>query len=211
MNEDALNFFQNMANDPNCTQNSCKMAKNSDFSNIDAEFVLNYASKESSILDLGAGTGLLINKIYDKVSKIVAVEPFVKFTDYIVKSDNINIINQTINDYDTDEKFDFVTLFGVMQYFSEQEAVDIYNKIRKYLKPKGKIIIKNQFGTENDVNVQGYSEELGKEYFSQYRYLQKEVKILENTGFKNIEIFDIYPPECNRWQNTHFYAIVGGV
>ena len=27
-------------------------------------------------------------------------------------------------------------------------------------------------------------------------------------GFKNIEKFDIYPPEANRWNNTHFYAII---
>ena len=27
-------------------------------------------------------------------------------------------------------------------------------------------------------------------------------------GYKNIEIVDIYPPEANRWDNTHFYSIV---
>ncbi len=39
--------------------------------------------------------------------------------------------------------------------------------------------------------------------------IEKEIELLKNIGFKNIETFDIYPPEANRWNNTHFYAIVG--
>ena len=79
------------------------------------------------------------------------------------------------------------------------------------MKHDGKIIIKNQFGIEQDVTVEGYSQEQKTEYYAQYRQINKEVSILSNIGYKNIEVFDIYPPECNRWQNTHFYAIVGGV
>lgn len=73
---------------------------------------------------------------------------------------------------------------------------------------EGKIIIKNQFGVRDDVVVEGYSEEQHSNYFAQYRFIDKEVVNLSNIGYQNISVMDIYPPECNRWENTHFYAIV---
>ncbi len=57
--------------------------------------------------------------------------------------------------------------------------------------------------------MSGYSKEQKADYFSQYRHIDKEVKILKDIGFKNIETFDVYPKQANRWNNTHFYAIVG--
>lgn len=211
MNEKALRFFEDMANDVNLNSNSVKMAKNSDFSDIDAKFILNYANKNSSVLDLGSGTGLIINKIYDKVGKIVAVEPFKNFTDYIIKAPNIHIINQNFNDFDTDEEFDIISFFGVMFYFDINEAKKIYKKFAKNLKKdNGRLIIKNQFGIKETVTISGYSDELKRNYYAQYRYIKDEEKILQELGL-NIQIFDIYPPEFNRWDNTHFYAIVGRI
>lgn len=211
MNEKALKFFEDMAKLQNCSQNSVKMAKNSDFSDLDSQFILKYANKTSSLLDLGAGTGLIINKIYDKIGKIVAVEPFKKFTDYIIHSKNITIINQTFNEFCTNETFDIITSFGVMFYFDKQEASCIYKKFLKNLKSGGLLIIKNQFGVKETVTISGYSQELQKDYFAQYRFIEEECELLKECGYKHIEKFDIYPPECNRWDNTHFYAIIAGV
>lgn len=73
---------------------------------------------------------------------------------------------------------------------------------------EGKIIIKNQFGVRDDVVVEGYSEEQHSNCFAQYRFIDKEVVNLSNIGYQNISVMDIYPPECNLWENTHFYAIV---
>ena len=208
MNEKALEFFEDMANNPNSTQTSLKMAKNGDFTDLDAKFILKYADKNSSLLDLGSGTGLIINKIYDKVGKIIAVEPLKKFTNYIVRSNNIKIINETFDKFDTDETFDAITLFGVMHYFNQQEARFVYTKFLKNLKMGGHLIIKNQFGVKETVTISGFSQELKKDYFAQYRFVEDEEKLLKECGYKYIERSDIYPPECNRWDNTHFYAIV---
>lgn len=99
-------------------------------------------------------------------------------------------------------------MFGIVQYFNESEIIKIYEKYFNNLKENGTTIIKNQFGVNEDVLVSGYSKELKKNYYSQYRHIDKEVKILENIGYKNIEVIDICPPQCNRWENTHFWAIV---
>lgn len=207
-NKNAMNFFENMAKSKDDNPQSVKLAHNTDYTDLDVAFILKFTDKNSNILDIGTGPGLIVNKIFDKVNNIVCVEPFANFTQFIVKSPNIEIINESIFAFDTDKKFDIVTAFGFMQYFNEEESIEIYKKLLKYLKPTGKLIIKNQFGIKEDVIVAGYSEEQKANYFARYGFIEKEKNILEKIGYKNISISDIYPPEANRWDNTHFYAIV---
>jgi cyclopropane fatty-acyl-phospholipid synthase-like methyltransferase len=207
INENSLNFWKGKAlNRP--TEKTAKVNAFNDYTQLDAAFILKYATKNSVLLDLASGTGLILNKIYDKVRAIVAVERFEEFSRFIQKSDNITVINEDIKKYAPASVFDLVTMFGVVQYFDYSEIAEIYQKYSECLKPQGKLIIKNQFGVKEDVLISGYSEELKEDYFSQYRYIGHEVELLTKTGYRNIEVVDIYPPECNRWDNTHFYAIV---
>ena len=208
MNYKSLTFFEKLATSEDLTPNSVKMAKNSDFSATDTAFIRNYAGYDSSVLDLGAGTGLIANKLYPYVKNIVAVEPFSQFTQYIAVHEKIIVVNQNITEFITSEKFEVICLFGLMQYFDEIEAKTIYEKYIDYLAPKGTMIVKNQFGIHDDVTVDGYSEELKKNYFSQYRHVDKEVLLLRDAGFTNVEVIDIYPKEYSRWGNTHFFALV---
>lgn len=209
-NKESLDFFRNIAEQDNVTELSCKLFSKNDHTQLDADFILKHCDTTTNLLDLGSGSGLIINKIYNKVAKITAVEPFKSFTDLIVKSDNIFIENKTLEDYTPafDEHFSLLTIFGTMHYFNENEAIAIYTKYINFLNDGGKIIIKNQFGVTEDVVISGYSQELKTDYYAWYRHIDKEVAILKQIGFKNIEVVDIYPPEANRWNNTHFYAIV---
>ena len=208
MNTNALNFFDKMANSDKLSPSSVKMAKNSDFTDMDTAFIRKYTDNNSTILDLGSGTGLIVNKLYPYVKNIVAVEPFSQFTQYIVENEKIQIVNCDTASFASDKKFDAILLFGVMNYMNEEEAASIYAKYINYLSENGKMIIKNQFGVSEDVTVAGFSEELQDNYYSQYRHIDKEIKLLHQAGFKNVEVTDIYPKECNRWDNTHFYALV---
>ncbi|MCQ2269712.1 MAG: class I SAM-dependent methyltransferase [Bacteroidales bacterium] len=206
-NEEALDFFNNMAATTNDSK-SVKLAHVSDFTQLDADFILARVTDDSDILDLGSGTGLIINKIYDKVHHITAVEPFSQFTRFIVSSKNVQIINETFENLKLDRQYDAITIFGTMHYFNEEEAIGIYKKCFPALRNGGCLIVKNQFGVTKDVTVSGYSEEQKSNYFAQYRFVEKEVDILQKIGFRLQEVADIYPPEANRWDNTHFYAIV---
>ena len=206
-NKEALEFFRTISF--NCKdEKEVKFTDNSDLTSNDTAFISMYVNKETALLDLGSGTGLIINKLFDKVAHITVVEPFSGFTKYIVKSENVEIFNQTLCEFEPRRQYDVITIFGVMHYFNEEESNAIYKKYFHFLKETGKLIVKNQFGVNEDVVIEGYSEEQKRDYFAHYRYIRKEVKMLENTGYKNVEVIDIYPPECNRWDNTHFYAIV---
>lgn len=206
-NKDSLKFFSDMAAS-NPDAKAVKITKTSDFTNYDAIFILKYANANSKILDLASGSGLIVNKIFKKVKHITAVEAFSEFSKFITKSDNINIVINDITTYSTNQLFDIITMFGIVQYFDETEIIEIYKKYINNLDSNGYFIIKSQFGVNSDVTVSGYSEELKSDYFSQYRHIEKEVSLLKQIGFYNIDVIDIYPAACNRWEDTHFYAIV---
>lgn len=204
---EAIQYWKDMANN-NPDEKTAKVNPQNDYTAVDAEFIMKYADKASEILDLASGTGLAISKYYKKVGHIDAVEAFSEFTKFIPKSPNIDIFNESIVDFEPKKQYDLALMFGIVQYFNESEIKDLYTKYKKCLKTSGKLIIKNQFGIKKDVVVSGVSEELGKPYYSEYRHLDKEVELLKSIGFKALNVFDVYPSEANRWDNTHFYAIV---
>ncbi len=192
----------------NPDEKSVKITKISDFTDRDAQFILKYATANSSILDLGSGSGLIVNKIYQHVKRIVAVEAFQEFAKYIVEAPNVEVVTKDISCFESNQEFDIITMFGISQYFNLDEISAIYRRFYKNVKPGGLLIVKNQFGVFDDVLVSGYSEELKTNYYSHYRHLPKEMETIKAAGFVSVESVDIYPPECNRWKNTHFYAIV---
>jgi len=203
MNEKIFNYYDKLskkADNPLITRNKAK-----DFTKYDIEFIKQFADKNKILLDLGSGTGLTINHLIPYFKKIIAIEKYKEFYKFIDKK--IEVIESDIKTFDFNIKFDIATLFGVMNYFSYEEAKELYIKIYNSL-DSGVLIIKNQFGLKKDVIVDGYSKELNSYYFSEYRFIKKEINLLKSIGFKNIEVIDIYPKEYNRWDNTHFYAIV---
>jgi cyclopropane fatty-acyl-phospholipid synthase-like methyltransferase len=207
-NKRVQEYYDKMATkitDPKETRN-----KAPDFSQYDIELVKKFSGKEKKLLDLGSGTGLLINHLHEDFEQIVAVEKYEAFSKFIEKKENIEVINEDLLDVEAKESFyDMVSLFGVMNYFNTKEAKIIYAKAYCWLKTGGMIVVKNQFGLNDDVVVSGYSQELETDYFSHYRQVDKEIELLKEIGFVNIEKIDIYPPRYNRWDNTHFFALIG--
>lgn len=209
-NSKAIEYWEEMAKS-NPNEVTAKVNPQNDYTTLDAEFIMNYADSETEILDLASGTGMAISKYYERVGHIDAVEMFPEFSKFIPNSTKIEIFNESIVEFEPAKKYDLVLMFGVVQYFNDIEIRDLYTKYKKCLNSTGKLIIKNQFGVKEDVIVSGISEELQKNYHSQYRYIEKEIKLLNSVGFSAVKVFDIYPPEANRWENTHFYAIVASV
>jgi len=203
-NKDSIEFYKNVASkikDPK----DVKLFPKNDNTKYDIELIKKYSAK--SLIDFGSGTGLIINNLVDNFDLIVAVELFEKFSQYIIKHKKIKIINENVLNFQTDDKFALSTMFGTAHYFNEEESFKIYNKVFNLLEKEGIFILKNQFGVHKTKTIT-YSKELGSNYYAQYRELNFEIKRLKNIGFKIEQIVDIYPPEANRWKDTHFYAIV---
>ena len=206
-NQKALQYWTQKSRS-NVTPLTAKVRSTNDFSQMDADFICQYVGPDCDLLDLATGTGITLNKYSDRVKSVVAVERYAEFTQFIEKRPNVEVVVSDITDFETTRKFDVINFFGIIQYFNRGEAAGLYRKYKAFLKPNGKILIKNQFGVKEDVLVDGFSEELQCNYYSEYRTLDTETAILKQAGFSRFEIVDIYPPEFNRWQNTHFYALI---
>ena len=209
-NKQSLTYWKTKAKS-NPTIKTSKVSDINDFSDYDKDFILQYANKDTNILDLAAGTGITLNKYYDKVKHVSAIEKFKEFSDFIVKSPNIDIINSDIISYIPKEKYDLILMFGITHYFNREESKYLYKKYKNFLNDNGKLIVKHQFGVKEDVTIEGYSEELKCNYYSQYRQIESEISMLKEIGFSSTICYDIYPQKCNRWNNTHFYAIVASI
>lgn len=179
-----------------------------DFSKYDVEFMKSYINPNHYLMDAGAGTGLLLNHISKDFKSVLAIELFSQFSSFIKPLDHLKIINEDIRKFNTNLKFDLLIAFGLMNLFNKKEAKNIYEKFKKFLKPNGRLIIKNQMGRNETVVVNGYSEELKQPYYSEYRNLDLEKTLLENAGFVIEKVDDIYPEKFNRWENTWFKVIV---
>lgn len=198
---------------------------NNDHTDLDAAFISSFLSTNTNWLDVGSGSGLIINRLFQKAKQITCIEPVRKYAEQIVKIENVKIFNSTIEHFNTVQKFDLVTAFGTMQYFSYDEALNVYKKIRTILNCNkstccdrffysaggGRLIVKNQFGLKSRVVVNRFSEELQRHYVSEYRTLDEEISLLKSVGFSEFEVVDIYEPYMNRFDYTHYYAIVATI
>lgn len=183
--------------------------KAKDFSKFDIEFMLRHADVEKTLLDLGAGTGLLVNHLIGKFKHIRAVEKYENFSKFIMRHPSVTVTCEDVLAFDTEERYDIVTAFGLLNFFSEAEAKLLLRKMFEFATPSGMAVVKHQMGVNENVLVNGFSEELGQPYYSEYRHVAREKELLMEAGFSHVEVVDIYPTEYNRWPNTHFYALIG--
>lgn len=205
-NANIHNYYEKLASKiytPTETRN-----KAPDFSAFDIDFVRRFAGASKHLLDLGSGTGLLINPLVNAFGQITAVEKYPQFSRFIAQEPHVELIHADLNVFEASDQYDLVTIFGVMNFFNREEALRLYRKAVNWIKPGGVLIIKNQMGVQEDVLVDGYSEELGTQYYSEYRWVRHEMQLITEAGFTVDEPVDIYPSAFNRWPNTHFYALV---
>ena len=110
-----------------------------------------------SLLEIGSGCGGITGLFRKKCDMVVGIDLSRRrsmINAYRNKdADNLEIMVGNFEDIRLDEKFDYVTLIGVLEYSiyyinSESPFVDMLKRARDYLKPGGKLIIaiENKYG-----------------------------------------------------------------
>ncbi len=113
--------------------------------------------KNASVLEIGAGMGAITSTLCQKAGRVVCVELSKRRASAIANRnqtcENLEIIVGNLNDVTFNEKFDYITLVGVLEYanlytYTENPYVDFLNSIQKFLKKDGKLLIaiENKFG-----------------------------------------------------------------
>lgn len=198
-------YWQKMA-DSISSQNETTNKRNNNYLKVDIAFVKSHLNQNDEILDMGAGSGLVTNELLDSVSNIIAVETFEGLTKFIHK--DILVINAELPTFKIRKAFDKIICTGVTHFFTKSDVEKIYQNIFNMLKPNGKLILRSHCGLKETVVINGYSEELKSDYFTEYRKLEEEVELIKSTGFTNVEVIDEVADELNVWDNTRHYYFV---
>lgn len=172
-----------------------------------------YNYKEgASILEIGAGCGAVTGAFCKKMDRVVCIE-LSKRRSLINanrngKYGNLEILVGNFEDIAIDEKFDYVSLIGVLEYSplyinSENPFEDMLKKAQSMLKDDGKLIIaiENKMGlkymagaTEDHTGkvfdgINGY---IGVRHVRTLSKRQLE-KILNNAGYRDLEFYYPFP------------------
>lgn len=176
------------------------------------ENILNWFEfdKNKSILEIGAGCGAITGALCNKLKKVVANELSELrakiITERYKNNKNLTVIAGNLSDIKLEEKFDYVSLIGVLEYagkytHTKDPFTDFLLEAKSYLKKGGTLIIaiENKFGlkywagcredhTGNYFDsIENYPNYSGIRTFGKYEI----TKILENTGFNKLDFF--YP------------------
>lgn len=113
--------------------------------------------KSKTLLEIGGGCGAFSGMFAKKLAKVTVVELSKRRAEIIYNRhknyDNLEIIAGNLNDVKFEEKFDYVTLIGVLEYagkFTDGNTPfkTFLENAKSYLKPNGKLLIaiENKFG-----------------------------------------------------------------
>lgn len=157
-----------------------------------------------TILDIGSGSGQLSKSIKREGDKLIAVDQEVRFEKYFVDED-MEFVHRSANDFDFEEHYDLILLFGVINYLTDQEISDFFSRVASMTNQNFQLIVKAQFALENECQINKFSHELNFQYSARYPHFDRFMKLL--TIFKKeIEVID-YPIEFQGRANFRHKAI----
>ena len=165
---------------------------------------------EASLLEIGAGCGALTGMFCRKVANVTAVEISERRARIVAirnqKVDNLTVHACRFENLPMEQKFDYVTLIGVLEYAgryhgSEDPYADFLNSVRARLKEEGTLILamENKLGLKYWAgapedhtgvlfeNIEGY---VGKTDVRTFGRKELEV-LLRSAGFNDLDFY--YP------------------
>lgn len=112
---------------------------------------------DGTILEIGAGCGAISRYLGECGGQVLSLEGSPRRAEMAASRtrdlDNVTVLTERFDDFVTEERFDVITLIGVLEYASmfsnaEDPALGMLQRIRSLLKPNGHlfIAIENQLG-----------------------------------------------------------------
>ena len=168
--------------------------------------------KDAELLEVGAGMGAITGMLCDKCRSVTAIE-MNALRSQVIKArypnrNNLTVLNEDINNWQTNKKFDYVVFIGVLEYagvFSDawNPYEEFLGNIKRLLKEDGILLfaIENRFGVKywcgasEDhlqrpfVGIEGYTQAKTPKTFSKYELKQ----MLVNSGFNCSRFYNVLP------------------
>jgi SAM-dependent methyltransferase len=149
----------------------------------------------ATLLEVGGGCGAITGALCDGVSEVKVVELSKKRSSINLERnkdrDNLEIFVGNLNDIKFKEKFDYITLNGVLEYAgsftdTNEPYKDFLLNIKKLLKPDGKLLIaiENRYGLKYFAGAK--EDHTGKEFDGITGYIGNEN--VRTFGKKELEV-----------------------
>lgn len=174
----------------------------------DLEAIAGLCGPGTRVLDLGCGTCVIANLIVQELGCAVhAVDYVPDFLGNALDHPRLTTEVADARTYAAPAYYDAILSLGVITYLeTAAERTGMYERCAGMLAPGSPLLLKAQFGVEEAVTVETFSEDLGAHYRAVYPQLGEEVALLEE--WFDVEVRDPYPPELSPWENTHFHHLV---
>ena len=168
--------------------------------------------ENASCLEIGGGCGAITGALCKSLEKVKVVELSKRRSSINLERhkhfDNLEIIVGNLNDIQFKEKFDYITLNGVLEYAgsftdTEEPYKDFLKQIKNYLKPDGKLIIaiENRYGLKYFAGAK--EDHTGKEFDGLTGYIgnskvqtfgKKELEVLlQESGYPEQDFYYPHP------------------
>ncbi|WP_426451089.1 class I SAM-dependent methyltransferase [Paenibacillus sp. S-38] len=167
-------------------------------------------SSQESVLEIGAGCGALTGLMCEKAQRVVAIELSKRRAEINAyrnkRHSNLEILVGNLNDMKINEKFDVVTLVGVLEYapsftVDEKPFDRFLSKIKDFILPGKKLIvaIENKYGLKYWAGAKedhtGVMFDSIQNYYNTERvktFSKNEITLLlQRNGFVNLKFY--YP------------------
>lgn len=152
-----------------------------------------------NIIDLGAGTGLQLIKLYKEFPNVKSIA--IDVSDGMLKklkerniSDNIVIVNKSFFDYDFGTDVDAVISSQALHHFEPSDKLVLYKKVFDCLKIGGVFVNEDYFAIDNETENQGFEDYKNlvrgeDKHYDTPLTIEHEIEILKNVGFTDIKHF----------------------
>lgn len=160
-----------------------------------------------TVLDLGAGTGELLQPFANRAELVTAVDMVPAFLGRIPEFKGLERVVGNLETFVPSRRYELVLMFGVVTHLSVDDESKIYGRVAGALSVGGRAIIKHQCSDGAGFTVdRPPTAEDTVGYVGRYPAVEDQVRQL-GQHFTRIEVTH-YPESLRRYDNSHDCAFV---
>ena len=161
-------------------------------------------NKKAKILDMGCGFGRFLKYLKDSGYTNVQGVEIGEEQNQFLKSKGYTIYQKDIFDFlkTTDEKYDFVSMFDVLEHFTKEEIVELLPLLKDILNDNGRLLIRVPNGEAMYKGGIMYGDFTHETFFTS-KSLKQIFNIFE---FNNTQVFPVYPIRHGLKSSIRYYG-----
>lgn len=170
--------------------------------NQESKVIMEYVRPETGqrILDLGAGHcawSIMFSRIVAHVDAVEYAHGMLELAKQNIAEhgiENIHLYHCAAQDFVSKWKYETVFISGLTIYLSDSELSVLLQRIKRYLPPGGRVVLRDGTGKINPFTISNrFSDELGANYSAHYRTSAQYTDWFQKNGFVLLRDQNMFP------------------